>query len=250
MADELNEAKAQLDLLRSMPLDDTDEKVETLWRQLMVYKSVSGDKPRETKARRAEAENAREQAEREAIYAAQVIAENLKTEAERELTKAREIVEEARHGRQALDAELESFNQRKADFEKERDRMTAEAQRSAQEIIDQARSAAQRETTELRGQALEEIKTILTRVEAMRASVHEELEIQRILTNVAKLKANSRAVISDFPEAVTHEQDPEAESNGAAESQVNEESQSEGADPAAEGDAPRLARRRRMETKA
>ena len=204
MAEELKDAKAQLDLLRSIPLDGpTDEKVETLWRQLMINRSVSSDELAESKARRAEAEEAREQAEKETISTARAIAGGLKAEAERELTEAKRIAEEARHTRQSVEVELDRLKAKKLDAEKERDQMIAEAQKSAQEIIDQARSAAQRETTELRGQALKEIKTVLTRVEGMRASVNEELEIQRILTNVAKLKANSRAVVSDFPEAVT-----------------------------------------------
>ena len=249
MAEELKDAKAQLDLLRSIPLDGpTDEKVETLWRQLMINRSVSSDELAETKARRAEAENAREQAETDAIHTAQLIAQGLKAEAERELAEAKRIAEEARHGRQTVEAELDRLKGKKADAEKERDQVIAEAQKSAQEIIDQARSAAQRETTELRGQALKEIKTVLTRVESMRASVNEELEIQRILTNVAKMKANSRAVISEFPQAVTYEGEPEPESNGTAEPHATGESESEGAAP--ESGAARPARRKRTASKA
>ena len=249
MAEELKDAKAQLDLLRSIPLDSpTDEKVETLWRQLMINRSVSSGELAEAKARRAEAEEAREQAEKEAINTAQAIAGGLKAEAERELTEAKRIAEEARHTRQSVEAELDRLKVKKADAEKERDQVIAGAQRSAQEIIDQARAAAQRETTELRGQALKEIKTVLTRVEAMRASVNEELEIQRILTNVAKLKANSRAVISGFPEAVTYEGNAEPESNEAADPQANGESEPQGAEPDAA--AARPARRRRSGSKA
>lgn len=249
MAEELKDAKAQLDLLRSIPLDSpTDEKVETLWRQLMVNRSVSSDELAVAKARRAEAEDEREQAEKEAIDTAQAIAGGLKAEAERELAEAKRIAEEARHGRQSVEAELNRLKAKKADAEKERDKIVAEAQKSAQEIIDQARSAAQHEATELRGQALKEIKTVLTRVETMSAAVNEELEIQRILTRVAKLRANSRAVISEFPEAVVCEQDPEPEPNGAAEPHANEESESEAA--ADEGAAERPARRRRTAGKA
>ena len=249
MAEELKDAKAQLDLLRSIPLDSpNDEKVETIWRQLMINRSVSSDELAEAKALRAEAEDAREQAEKDAINTAQAIAGGLKAEAERELTEAKRIAEEARHTRQSVEAELDRLKGKKAEAEKERDQLIAEAQKSAQDIIDQVRSAAQRETTELRGQALKEIKTVLTRVEAMRASVNEELEIQRILTNVAKLKANSRAVISEFPEAVTFETDPEPESTMAPEPRANEQPEPERAEP--EGAAVRPARRKRAASKA
>ena len=57
--------------------------------------------------------------------------------------------------------------------------------------------AAQHESTELRGQALKDIKNILTRVEGMRAAVTEEMESQRILTNVAKLRAGSNGILAE-----------------------------------------------------
>ena len=45
------DASDQLDLLRSLPIDDTaEDKVETLWRQVMVYKSFADSDLSEAKA--------------------------------------------------------------------------------------------------------------------------------------------------------------------------------------------------------
>ena len=55
MSDESFEIKDQLDVLRSIPVDDNtpEEKVDALWRQLMVYKSFTDTELSDSKARRA-----------------------------------------------------------------------------------------------------------------------------------------------------------------------------------------------------
>ena len=82
--------------------------------------------------------------------------------------------------------------------DRDRDQIVAQAQKEAQEVLDQARAEARQETTELRRQAFKEIKTILTRVENMNSAVNEELETQRILTNVAKLKVSPKWMLSEL----------------------------------------------------
>ena len=62
MADSAKEIKDQLDLLRSLPLvESEDGKVDALWRQLMIYKSFAGNDLSEARARRAQAEATREE---------------------------------------------------------------------------------------------------------------------------------------------------------------------------------------------
>ena len=63
---------------------------------------------------------------------------------------------------------------------------------------------AKRETSELRRHALKEIRVILNRVDSMKATVDEEMETQRILTNISKIKATSRWMLDD-PDASSNE---------------------------------------------
>lgn len=72
--------------------------------------------------------------------------------------------------------------------------MTAEAEEQAREIVEAARSAAQEETTELRRQSLREIRSVMVHIQEMSAAASEELETQRILTNVAQMQASARRV--------------------------------------------------------
>ena len=64
----------------------------------------------------------------------------------------------------------------------------------AREILDRARSDAQMEGVELRRQALLEIKTILSRIDTVRTATDEELETQRIYTNVARIRSQSTSL--------------------------------------------------------
>jgi vacuolar-type H+-ATPase subunit H len=214
MPGEVKETTDKLDLLRSFPLDDsTEERVETLWRQLMVYKSFADGDLSEARARRAQAEVEREQAELGAVRMTQALCDRLRSEAERELEEARKVKLEALRARQDEGTELASARHAIAKAEEERERILAEAQKKSQEVLEQARAAALQETTALRRQAIKEIKTILTRVENMRAAVNEELETQRIQTNVAKLKATSRWLLAEA--AHQEVEDPEGEATAA-----------------------------------
>ena len=76
--------------------------------------------------------------------------------------------------------------------------MLAEAEEKAQKIVDKARTATQEEVSELKRRALEEIKGVMARVDSIRVAAEEELETQRILTNIAKLKATSTSALAEI----------------------------------------------------
>ena len=178
-----------LDLLRSIPLDETiEEKVDTLWRQLMVYKSFSDSDRSEAQARRAEAEAVRATAE---------LCERMRAEVDSELHEATRLKEEAERELEKLESDCRNAGDVAADAKREADRIVAAANVSAQELLDEARAAAQQETTQLRRQAIKEIRDILSRVEGMKEAIGEELETQRVLTGVAKLKSSTRWVPAD-----------------------------------------------------
>ena len=181
-----------LDLLRSIPLEETiEEKVDTLWRQLMVYKSFSDSDKSEAQARRAQAETAREQAETEVVRATAALCDRMRAEADRELQEATRLREEVEREREKLESDIRRAGDFAADTKTEADRIAAAANVSAQELLDEARATAEQESTQLRRQAIKEIRDILRRVEGMKDAIGEELETQRVLTGVAKLKSST-----------------------------------------------------------
>ena len=198
MPEETKESKDQMEMLGTFSADDSvEDKVDSLWRQLMVYKSFADSDLSDAKIRRAEVEAAREQAEMEAVKTTKLLCEQMNAEAERDLRVAEEKTAQATRDREEADAKLKKTKEMKAKLDEERDQIVADAQKQAQQILEDARSAAERETKDLRRQAFKEIKTVLTRVENMRAAVSEELETQRILTNVSKLKASSKRMLAE-----------------------------------------------------
>ncbi|MCI0438299.1 MAG: hypothetical protein L0177_04115 [Chloroflexi bacterium] len=212
MAEESKAAREQLEALRSLPLDDSsEEKVDALWRQLLVYKSFADTDLSEAKARRAQAEAAREQAQMEAIRATQLQCARMRTEAEAALRDANSIRAEAAKLRSQMEAELEKARQKKSQADEEYAQMMSDAEKKAQEVVDGALEKARQETTDLRRHALQEIKTVLNRVEGMRSAVTEELETQRILTNISKIKANARWLMNEGAEGNSY---AELEGNG------------------------------------
>jgi vacuolar-type H+-ATPase subunit H len=150
-----------------------EDKFDSLWRHLMVYKSFADSDLSEAKIRRAEADAARERAEMETLRATELACERMRSDAEKHLLELRSKVEE------------------------ERVWIVAGAQRQAEEILEEARATAQQEAKVLRRQASEEVKAILTGVGNMRAAIDEELGTQRILAYVSKLKADSRRMLAE-----------------------------------------------------
>jgi histidinol dehydrogenase len=68
-------------------------------------------------------------------------------------------------------------------------------------MVETALADAQEQTTELRRQTMREIRSVMNHVQEMGAAATEELETQRILTNVAQLKV-SASQVEDESDAV------------------------------------------------
>ena len=210
MPDHGDKTRDNLELMHPLAADDsTEEKVEALWRQLMIYKSFSNNDLSESKARRAEAEVARERAELETVRTTKMVCDRMRSDSERALEEARHANTEASEALRKAKSELSRVSEIRADLDRERQKVVNEAESTAHEIVDQARATAQKEATELRRQALKEIRTVLTRVEDMRSAFSEELETQRMLTNVAKLNASARRLWAEAGELGDDEEDQE-----------------------------------------
>ncbi len=216
MPDESTYGNEQVDILRTYHLDDvSEENVDALWRQLLVYKNYADGDASEARARRIEAESNREQAQIEAIRSTQLMCARMKSEAELEVQEASKIKQQAHIVLEDAHAEIEKSKEIKAQAEQERQKIIADAQKKGQEIVDASEEIAQRETTKLRRQALAEVKSIMGRAQDMRNAADEELETQKILSNIAKLKATSRWVMTE-PEAENNSQMPQDWSSGHA----------------------------------
>jgi len=188
---ENDEARDELDILRSVPLDDPSEQgVESLWRQLMINESFSNSELAEAKAiaTREEAESQAALTGQEADTQASAKVADAESEAQAKIesadTEAKSIVEVATRRAETLVTEAIVHNTELTDI----------AKQQAREMVETALADAQQQTTELRRQTMREIRSVMNHVQEMGAAATEELETQRILTNVAQLKAPASQV--------------------------------------------------------
>ncbi len=185
------EGMPDLDLLGSLQDDASPENVDSLWRQLMVFKAFAENDLSEARSRRSEAEETHKEVETETAHAATKAYEAMKADAEQRLKAAEDIRAEAARVLEQAEEERDKVKALKKKAEEQREEIIAEGKVKAQQIQDNARADAQNEIAELRQHALKEIKATLARVDTIRAATDEELEAQKIFTNIARLKANS-----------------------------------------------------------
>ena len=249
MAEERNDQDQSepLVLLSSFPLEDTgaeEEKIDSLWRQMMVYKALEHDLT-ESRARRAEAESVREQAEQISYSRVQMVCDRMKAEADVDRQEAKDAWEEANNAKLKAEEQLIKTKATKEQAQKDHEKILEDAKRDAQEILEQSRSEAQHEVTELRRQALKEIKTVLARVENMREATNEELETQRILTNVAKIKATALW----FDEDEAPDWDAELATVGSASTVTVDENSAAAQEEEAQPDKPKASKEKKSPSK-
>ena len=223
------------------------ESVQSLWREAMVMRELARDGVTESRERRAEAETARKTAEQEALKATEKFCRNLRTEAETDLEKASGILADAEQLKKEVEADLEErASTAQTDIQARQDEVEAEftlavttgeeadeyarsrrkeadaivsdslasAEQTSQEARDHADSLiaaahvdADEIREEMRRQAAGEIRSLVADVESAQSAILEELETQRILTEAARIKANSpeaaakaaKVVLSDLP---------------------------------------------------
>ena len=198
MTDYLDQFTNELNLLRTLPGDGGSDQVEELWNQIMLNRALDDPQISQAKARRSEAEQAREQVSLDTASAAKLLCDGMKSEATKKLEEAETARAQIERERQQGETELGRAKETRAEAERARERMLAEAEEKAQKIVDKARTATQEEVSELKRRALEEIKGIMARVDSIRVAAEEELETQRILTNIAKLKATSTSALAEI----------------------------------------------------
>ena len=231
MAENGDKTRDGLEIVDSLPVDDsTEQEVESLWRQLMVYKSFSGSELAEAKAKRVVAQATRQQAEIDAVRSTKDVTDRMRHKAEEQLTESNDLREQAARDRVQAQAELsrsiESREQaeaqasttveeaearaslilseaskqaetRLADARAQGQTIVDQAEENGRQVVDSARARAHQDTTELKRQALQEIRSVMTHIQEMGAAASEELETQRILTNIAQIRASTKRVLEE-----------------------------------------------------
>ena len=165
MTEAAKEPVGELEESPPFTLDSSlEDKVDTLWRQLIAYKSMAEADLSDSKARRAQAEAALEEAENQALSTTQAMCERMRVKWEGRLEEVENLKLEATKARLEAEAQLSSANETKGLAEQERERVIAEANNKAQQILDQARMAAQKQLLAVERQALQSKSPVTSRL--------------------------------------------------------------------------------------
>lgn len=199
------------------------ESIESLWRQALLIRDFARDEVDATRRRRADAEQARQQAEQDSIRATEELCEDIRAEAQSDLEDAKRTLETARELQIQAEAELDAARSIKQQAEADSARIQADAHDAAATNIEAARkmladaevtnrtiiseaeaaaksiladitATAEDDAAKLRAKATEEIQRIAVDIEAARAAAEEELETQRILTDTMRIKSAASKV--------------------------------------------------------
>ena len=184
----------QIDLLPKLPLEDSRDQVESLWRQALNHKSSSQSDLAAAKANRARAEMERHRISNAALEATREACGELIAKAERQLTRAMEAETEAEKRLAESDNTLNQAKMARSEADSYSERVMAEAQKEAQRIRDEASSATLRECADLKRNVTYEVQCILEEIETLRTAAQEELEAQRIYAEAATINAMSQDV--------------------------------------------------------
>ncbi|MBT4515420.1 MAG: hypothetical protein HOC77_10070, partial [Chloroflexi bacterium] len=107
------------------------ESLETLWRQALLIRDFARDEVDATRRRRADAEQARQQAEQDSIRATEELCEDIRAEAQHDLEDAQSTLEKARELQVHAEAELDVARSIKEQAESDSARTRSDAQNAA-----------------------------------------------------------------------------------------------------------------------
>ena len=180
--------------------DTLPELAKSRWEEAVAFDVTIENQLAKAKADRSLAERERQKIAREILEATKEVCEEILNDGKRALEKARD--KEAQASRNLGDSkdELEIARAVRVDAEGYREKVIAEAQQEAQDILSRSRAASERECWELKEQSTQEARRILGQAEIMRVSALEELETQQIYTEAARLKADSHEVLTKIRE--------------------------------------------------
>ena len=169
------------------------------WEQAVGYDIAVETQLSKAKSTRSEAELERQRVANEILEATWEVCKSIIIDSKRSLEKARRAESEAE--RKLLEV------QQARDLKIEAEAFYENARQRAEEVLNQSRSAAERESMEIKQQTTLEAQRMLAQVEAIRAAAKEELEAQRIYVETARLKLEARGILAQLQEELSGSED-------------------------------------------
>ena len=165
------------------------------WEQSQFDKTNGQGPLAASKLAKGEAESARQNIANEILEAAKTVCGELIADTERTLEKARYLESEADRKHVEAHEERERAADIRLEAEEYRESLIEDAKRQSTEHIERARSASERECSEMKQRASIEAEKMMAHAQVMRAAALEELEAQKIYAEAARFKAASQETL-------------------------------------------------------
>ena len=181
------------------------ELAKNRWEEAVAFDLTVETHLAKAQASRGQAEVERQRVAGEILEATREVCHEIAADARKALESVRKKEVEA--ARKHLEAETAL---------QQAEMVIARASQEANEILDRARAAAEKEAEEINQRASLQSRKVLVQVEMMKAAAQEEMETQRIYSQVARLKAESLESLSEVKLWVEELPLPTADGTGAA----------------------------------
>ena len=169
------------------------------WEQAVGYDIAVETQLSKAKSTRSEAELERQRVANEILEATREVCKSIIIDSKRSLEKARRAESEAEHKL----LEVQQVREQSQDLKIEAEALYENARQRAEEVLNKSRSAAERESMEIKQQTTLEAQRMLSQVEAIRAAAKEELEAQRIYVETARLKLEAQGILAQLQEELS-----------------------------------------------
>ncbi len=190
------------------------------WEEAVAYDVTVETQLARAQSNRGQAEMERQRVAEEILEATREVCHEIASDARRVLESAKNQRVDADRKQQDAEASLKKAESTLAEAGADAESIVSRAKQEAEDILTRARSAAEKESEEIVERTNQHGRKILAQVEMMKAAAQEEIETQRIYTQVSRLKAESLDALSevkgwvDQPQAAPETPEPDTSPGG------------------------------------
>ena len=167
------------------------------WEEAVAYDLTVETQLANAQSNRSQAEVERQRVAGEILEATREVCHEIASDARKALDSAKYMeIDAVRKHLEAEDAAKKALSTLK-EADANAEMIVSHARKEAEEILARARVAGDKESGQIIDKTTLQARKMLAQVEMMKATTHEEMEAQRIYTQVSRLKAESQDALSE-----------------------------------------------------
>ena len=184
------------------------------WEEAVAYDLTVETQLANAQSNRSQAEVERQRVAGEILEATREVCHEIASDARKALDSAKYMEIDATRKHLEAEAVLKNAESTLKEADANAEMIMSRARQEAEEISSRARNAAERESEQMIDRTTLQARKMLAQVEMMKAAAQEEMETQRIYTQVSRLKAESLEALSEVKGWVDQPQESQDSAEG------------------------------------